>query len=257
MAIEKDNAVVLRLTEFSETSQIVTLFTERSGQVRLIAKGVRRSTSKRFSAGLDQLEQGEVSYIPSHGEAQLGTLTDWTQRETFPGLRRELSRLYGGLYAAELAAALTEEYDPHPTLFAALTRVLAALAAKSADEPSAATSEVEPVRALAIYQGALLTAIGYWPNFESCVECGRVRPRGAAAWFSSTAGGLLCRDCEMRHVEKRRLPAGLADTLPATGDARTWFELQHYHLTHLAGRQFKTARQLVQALSPRQRPPRR
>ena len=39
MAIEKDNGFVLRLTEFSETSQIVTLFTERSGQVRLIAKG--------------------------------------------------------------------------------------------------------------------------------------------------------------------------------------------------------------------------
>jgi DNA repair protein RecO (recombination protein O) len=244
MAIEKDNAVVLRLTEFSETSQIVTLFTERSGQVRLIAKGARRSTSKRFSAGLDQLEQGEVSYIPSHGDAQLGTLTEWVQRETFPGLRRELARLYGGLYAGELAATLTEEYDPHASLFAALTRTLAELAGGA-----------DPVRALAIYQAELLTAIGYWPNFDSCVECGRVRPRGAAAYFSSTAGGLLCRDCEAHHVEKRRLAAGLADTTPVTGDARTWFELQHYHLTHLAGRPFKTAERLFQTLTPQRRRP--
>jgi DNA repair protein RecO (recombination protein O) len=237
MAIEKDNGFVLRLTEFSETSQIVTLFTERSGQVRLIAKGARRSTSKRFSAGLDQLELGEVSYVPSHGDAQLGTLTEWVQRETFPGLRRELPRLYGGLYVAELAATLTEEYDPHPALFAALTRSLAELA-----------GEAEPLRVLAIYQAELLNAIGYWPNFESCVDCGRVRPSGAAAYFSSTAGGLLCRDCEAHHVEKRRLPGGLLDTTPATGNAQAWFELQHYHLTHVAGRAFKTAGRLFQSL---------
>jgi DNA repair protein RecO (recombination protein O) len=243
MAIEKDNALVLRLTEFSETSQIVTLFTARSGQVRLIAKGTRRSTSKRFAAGLDQLEQGEVSYIPSHGDAQLGTLTEWTQRETYPGLRRELARIYGGLYAAELAATLTEEYDPHPTLFTALTRLLTELADNG-----------EPVRALATYQGELLTAIGYWPNFENCVDCGRTRPRGAAAYFSSTAGGLLCRNCEMHHAEKRRLPAGLADTTPATGDARTWFQLQHYHLTHVAGRPLRTADRLIQALASQPRP---
>jgi DNA repair protein RecO (recombination protein O) len=232
-----DQAIVLRLTEFSETSQIVTLFTVAHGLVRLIAKGARRSTARRFAAGLDALEYGEVSYAPPRGDARLGTLTEWVQRDTFGGLRREPARLYGGMYAAELVASLTEEDDPHAGLFEALRGLLAALA-----------GEGEPARVLAVFQAALLKALGYAPNLTQCVGCGRPRTRGGPAFFSSTAGGLLCRDCELHHVEKRRLPAGLADTAPDSGDARAWFLLQDYHLTHLAGRPARTAEMLTRAL---------
>ena len=237
MAIRNDQAIVLRLSDYSETSQIASLLTADRGLVRLIAKGVRRSTRTRFSAGLDVLEYGEVSYAPPRGDAQLGTLTEWVQRDGFAGLRRELVRLYGGLYAAELAMSLIEEDDPHPALFKALLSALKELAGTG-----------DPARLLAVFQGDLLTALGYAPNLEQCVGCGRPRVRGAPAYFSSTGGGLVCRDCEVHYVEKRRLPRGLADTTPSTGDPRAWFAVQDYHLTHLAGRPFKTAAQLVRYL---------
>ena len=100
---------MIRLTEFSETSQIVSLFTAEAGQVRLIAKGSRRGTKTRVATGLDLLELGELSYAPARRHAGLGTLAEWVQRGTFPGLRREMLRLYCGLYAAELVGALTEQ----------------------------------------------------------------------------------------------------------------------------------------------------
>ncbi len=237
MPIQSDQAIVLRLTDYSETSQIVSLCTARHGLVRLIAKGSRRGTSKRFAVGLDSLECGEVSYAPPRGDAQLGTLTEWVQRDVFAGLRRELARLYGGLYAAELVFALTEENDPHPELFAALRDTLAALAGAG-----------DPVWLLAGFQADLLKALGYAPNLAQCVGCTRPRVRGAAAYFSATAGGLLCRDCEMHYVEKRRLSPNLPDTAPRTGDAPAWFALQDYHLTHVAGRPFKTSDRLAAAL---------
>ncbi|MGD8452345.1 MAG: DNA repair protein RecO [Phycisphaerae bacterium] len=240
MPVQSDQAVVLRLTEYSETSQIATLFSARHGLLRLIAKGARRSTAKRFAAGLDVLELGEVSFVPARGDAQLGTLTEWVQRDAFLGLRRAAERLYGGLYAAELVAGLTEQDDPHPELFAALCEALAGLA-----------GEGESARVLAVFQSDLLAALGYAPNFEHCVGCRRHRRPGAPAYFSSTAGGLLCRDCEMHYTEKRRLPAGMADGTPRTGDALAWFSLQDYHLTHLAGRPFRSAAQLTAALQPR------
>ncbi|HPM24149.1 MAG TPA: DNA repair protein RecO [Phycisphaerae bacterium] len=234
----KDEAVVVRLTEFSETSQIVTLFAAQHGLLRLIAKGARRSTKTRFSAGLDLLERGEVGFVPPHGDAQLGTLTDWVQRDTFAGVRRELLRLYGALYAVELVAALTEEADPHPELYAALVATLGALAGEG---PASAC--------LPAFQSDLLRAIGYAPHLTECVSCHR--PIGAArvVFFSAGAGGLLCRDCEAHYVEKWRVPPELVTTTPQTGPPRAWFELLDYHLTHVAGRRFKTAADVAALLA--------
>ncbi len=236
----RDEAVVLRLSDYSESSQIVTLFAAAHGQVRLIAKGARRSTKNRVAPGFDLLEHGAVQFIPPHGDAQLAILTDWSQHDAFAGLRRELLRLYGGLYAVELVAALTEEYDPHPTLFAALLAALRGLDAAPAPAPHIPT-----------FQAALLDAIGYAPDLGSCVNCRRPAPVGSPAFFSARAGGLLCRDCEMHHTEKWRVPSGVLGTAPATGNALGWFELLDYHLTQTAGRRFKTAAQVKAALAKR------
>jgi DNA repair protein RecO (recombination protein O) len=238
MPAQNDDAVVLGLTEFSETSQIVSLFGARHGRLRLIAKGARRSTRQRFAPGLDLLERGEVSFLPARGDAQLGTLTEWVQHDAFAGLRRDLLRLTAGLYAVELVAALTEEADPHPELFAALVHLLGHLAS---DAPAAPQ--------IPRFQSELLRAIGYAPNLDECVACHRPVRRGSPAYFSAAAGGLLCRDCEPAHVEKRRVPATLVGTTPATGDSRAWFELLDYHLTHTAGRRFQTAAQLAALLA--------
>jgi len=233
----RDDAIVLRLAEYSETSQIVTLFGAAHGQLRLIAKGARRSTKTRVAAGLDLLEYGEVGFIPSHGDAQLGVLTEWTQHDAFAGLRRETPRLYGALYAAETVAALTEEADPHPELFTALARTLHALA-----------GDVPAGPAIVQFQSDLLQAIGYAPHLTACVNCGGEIRRRSPAFFSSTAGGLLCRDCEQHFVEKRRVPPDLLAAPPGVGHAENWFEILDYHLTHIAGRRFKTAAALLGAL---------
>lgn len=230
MAPESDEAIVLRLTDYSESSQIATLFTRAHGQVRLIAKGARRSTRTRIATGLDLLERGSLSYLPARGDAQLGTLAEWLQGSVYPGLRGSLAALYSGLYAAEFVTLLTQETDPHPGLFDALATTLAQLDAGDG-----------PVGAVVHFQCELLREVGYAPNLEQCVSCGKVRSAGAGAYFSSAAGGLLCRACEPRFPEKRRITAKLLDSDPAGEQAAHWFELLDYHLTNIAGRPARTA----------------
>ncbi|MFQ5807080.1 MAG: DNA repair protein RecO [Phycisphaerae bacterium] len=249
MPVRTDQAVVLRLSDYSETSQIVSLFTASSGLVRLIAKGSRRGTRKRFAPGLDLLEYGEVSYAPPRGDAGLGTLAEWVQRDPFTGLRRELLRQYAGLYAVELVSQLTEEYDPHPALFNALLELLQRLAVGETDPRPAPQAPAGPTAALVRFQGALLEAIGYAPNLRRCVGCGRPRIRGTHAYFSSSAGGLICRDCEMHHAEKRRIPPAMLGADPEAQYAADWFGLLDYHLTDIAGRAFKTADRLRSLLA--------
>jgi len=233
-----DQAVVLRLTDYSETSQIVTLFSADHGRLRLIAKGIRRGTRQRFAVGLDLLELGSVAFLPARVAGQLATLTDWVQREPFTALRRELVRLYGALYAAELVDMLTEEGDPHPALFAALVAALRQLAGTG---PAAA--------AVPVFQWELSRAIGYAPRLDACVECGRPFATPGPVYFSATAGGLLCRDCEAPHVEKWQVPWNLVGQHPAQGHPADWFRLFDYHLTHIAGRPARTAAQLAAMLA--------
>lgn len=234
----QDDALVLRLTEYSETSQIVTLFGAAHGLLRLIAKGARRSTRQRFATGLDLLERGDLRFIPARGDAQLGTLTEWSQRDAYTGLRRHAAPLHAALYAVELIPTLTAEADPHPDLFAALLQLLTGLAH---DDP--------PGPAIVRFQQTLLRSIGYAPDFTQCVECRRSLAGSRAGYFSPAAGGVLCRDCELHHHEKRRLPPNWQPAPPTPDRAVEWFELLDYYLTHLAGRRFRTAPHLARLLA--------
>lgn len=233
MPIERDQAIVLRLNDYSETSQIATLFTPRFGRLRVLAKGIRRGTKQRFAVGLDLLERGEVGFAPAHGDSSLGTLADWSQLDSYSGLRRALLRLYAGLYAAEAVALLTEDDDPHPELFTALGQLLAGLAGEDPVPPR-----------IARFQHALLTSIGLAPQLSICVDCGHPQGDATGTYFSSAAGGLVCRDCEMHHVEKRPIDRRLIGGAPGVGDAYAWFELFDYHLRQISGRALRAATQL-------------
>ncbi len=260
MSTIQDRGVVIRLSDYSETSQIVSLFTERHGLVRLIAKGIRRGTKQRFAAGVDLLEAGELSFVPARGGAGLSTLTGWSQTDSHGGLRGDLSRLYAGLYAAELLVALTEENDPHVELFGGLMELLGRLSSGDvvARPPPAASGgasfllppeTAEGGRAtgdavlacVVAFQLELLRAIGYMPELEQCVNCGG-RPSGRQVYFSSRAGGLLCRDCEMHYAEKVAA-APPRPGAPLTPD-RAAFDLLDYHLKHVAGRELRMSAQL-------------
>ena len=245
MPLERDHAIVLRLTEYSESSQIATLFAADHGLLRLIAKGIRRGTATRFAVGLDLLESGDVQYTPARGDATLGTLTDWTQRAAFAGLRAGLAGVYGGQYAAELTAALTEEGDPHRSLFDALHRLLTDL-----------TDGQCPTPALARFQFELLESIGYGPSLDRCTSCQNAPPADQPAYFSTAAGGLVCRDCEVHYVEKRDLPAACRWGEPPAGDSLAWFDLLAYHIRNLLGHEPKAFAALATTLR-REAPPRR
>src|SRR5436189_4447899 len=115
MSIEKAHALVIRTSDFSETSRVVTLWTRELGKVRALAKGGRRLRSS-FDSALDLLTVcGIVLLRKSSGSLDL--LTEAQVEKRFNRLRSDLSALYAGYYIAELLADWTEELDPHPALF--------------------------------------------------------------------------------------------------------------------------------------------
>ncbi len=219
--------------DYSETSQVLVLFTRDHGKVRAIAKGIKRGTKARFAVGVDLLDIGHVVFS-SRGERSdtLATLTEWKPSRSLWGLREKLFRIHAGQYAAEVTAQLTEDGDAHPELFDSLSSTLAAL-----------TDASEPLELVTKYQIALLDSIGSLPRFDACVLCGREE---GLTHFSSFEGGLICRHCEPGQVEKREVSARTVKALgtsksdhcsQGSGTLAGVFTVLNYHIAHLMGRE--------------------
>lgn len=250
MSMLRDDAIVLRLADYSETSQVATLFSQQFGQLRLIAKGIKRSTAKRVQVGLDLLEFGSVDFVRPRGDASLGTLREWRQRDNFAPLRSDLLSVTAGLYAAEAVLRFTEVEDPHPQLFDALLRLLRMEPAETAETAETAKLELPAIcRGLAVFQQALLVATGYDLRLDACVRCQRPQPPTGSAWVSSRAGGRVCTRCGPQVDAKRSLPVERLGSGPVDGDPLTWIGLYDYHLRHLSGRRLHCAVSLGKLLA--------
>src|SRR5687768_2231699 len=111
MSLVQDRCICVRRVEYSETSQILTLFSRAHGMVKVIARGAHRRTkagASKFDGGIDLLDVGDAVFT-HYTDRDLCTLTEWTLREGHPELRRTLRGLYLGFYAAELVSFLIEE----------------------------------------------------------------------------------------------------------------------------------------------------
>src|SRR6516225_9883569 len=111
MAAEKARALVLRTTDWSESSRIATLWTRELGKVRALAKGGRRLKSS-FESGLDLLTVCSIVLIRKSDGLDLLTEAQVVRR--FGRLGADLEALYGAYFVAELLADWTTDLDPNP-----------------------------------------------------------------------------------------------------------------------------------------------
>src|SRR5687767_6806624 len=186
MPISSDRCVCLRKVEYSETSQILTLFGRNHGLMRVIAKGAHRTTkagASKFGGGIDLLDIGEAVFTLDL-EKELGTLTEWKLVEGHLEMRRSLRAMYLAQYAAELVSFLIEEHDPHPELFDRLELTLSELPTQRVEE-SFLSFELD-----------LLRETGYLAELAACVSCSSTIGDREPAFFSPNRGGVVCRNCE-------------------------------------------------------------
>lgn len=120
MSTQKATVLVVRTSDWSETSRIATLWSREFGRLRVLAKGGRRLKSN-FEAAIDLLSVCSIVFIHKTGGG-LDLLIEARVDERFPRLRHDLPALYSGYYVAELLSDLTQDMDPHPEVFDARWR---------------------------------------------------------------------------------------------------------------------------------------
>src|SRR5579875_3073935 len=190
MSAEKALALVLRTTDWSESSRIATLWTREFGKVRVLAKGGRRLKSN-FENALDLLTLCRIVLLRKSSDS-LDLLTEAQVIQRFSQLRTDLAALYAGYYVAELLNEGTRDYDPHPLLFDEARNTLQALGG------------VECGRRVARFEMVLLRELGHSPVLDHCADCGGSVVETELA-FSISAHGVLCRRCWSGQRDSRPL----------------------------------------------------
>lgn len=177
-----EDAVVLRLWDFSETSQTGALFTRGRGVVRCLAKGSKRPRAK-FSGGLELLTRGEAVLIVKPG-AELAQLIEWDLRETYFGLRRSIDAHLAGAYAADLVFRCVTDHDPHERLFDALVGCLDGVDRSGGDRAAV-------LEAVLAFQWATLVETGYTPSLSVDVRTGETLGDEPRYGFDPRLGGVI------------------------------------------------------------------
>jgi len=178
--VYRSEALILRRSDFGEADRLLLLATP-AGKRRVVAKGVRKTTSKL--AGHIELFT-RASLLLAVGR-NLDIITQSQILAAHPTLRRDLPRLSCAYYAAELYDRFTQEEDESRPLYDLLVEVYNAL-----------DNSVNPDLVLRAYELRLLHLVGYRPNLFRCVVCNEPLSE-AAERFSPTLGGVICpRDAE-------------------------------------------------------------
>ncbi len=248
--LTKDQAVCIRAVDYSETSQVVTFFTRTAGKIGAIAKGSKRPKSP-FAGPIEIFSTGKIVFSTTTGE-KLAALTEFEPQNSFNSLARNLSAMNKCLFAVELLDKLTKDYDPHPRLFDSFLQFL-----QNINESQASSDERRAtIMLLILFQLALLKEVGLQPVLSHCVNCKKsseLRVTSSELYFSSSANGLICRDCEAAFVDKIRLSSNAAKCLSnlkmlADAGEKTLNEIEKvliYHFTALLGRQPKMAKHIL------------
>ena len=200
MSTEKSEGLILRVTDFSETSRILVLFTREFGKISALAKGGRRLKGP-FESALDLLSTCQVVFLRKHTSG-LDLLTEAKLVTRFHPQERELVCLYAGYYVAELLLGLTEDYDPHPILYASAQEVLELFR-------NLETTMLGVLR----FELVLLREIGQLPDFETCAACGASLTEGRVFGYWVSEGGLICPECQREDYTQVSIHAGTAAAL--------------------------------------------
>lgn len=116
----KTEGIVLRRRNFGEADKLLTIFTKHYGKITLVAKGVRRTTSRK-AGSLEPFTQ--VNLLVAKGKS-LDIITETETIDSFSYWRKNLTKVAVAFYFCELVDKLTAEGQENMAVYKLLTEFL-------------------------------------------------------------------------------------------------------------------------------------
>lgn len=200
MSLEKIQALVIRVSDWSESSRISTIFSKQFGKVRGMAKGGRRLRSP-FDNALDLLTYSSMVLLRK-SSGGLDLVTEAQVVDRFPGLAKCIYALHAGYHIAELLDVWTKENDPHPLMFDEVIQTLGELSRLGLESQDKEKQAAMISALLMRFEMLMLVELGFMPELDLCTACGKSVDKSMV--FSPSGGGVKCRACALEDRDSFR-----------------------------------------------------
>lgn len=178
MANYKTRGIIIKRSNFGEADRLLTIFTERFGKVKAIAKGARKQQSK-LAGNLEPFCL--TNFVFAEGR-NLDIVTEAEIINCFFKIRNNLKSINSSFYLAEVIDKLSEERETHLDVFNLLLRTLEKI------------NYLPDKIILPYFEINFLANIGYQPELYKCLDCGKKITSGGNG-FDFSEGGVLCKTC--------------------------------------------------------------
>ena len=185
--IEKCNAFVLKVTEYSNTSQIIQFFSKEFGHIGVISKGTRNPKNKYY--GLIQL-LGNYEIVIYKKDTTLSLLKEISLNNDHSQLTSDLHMNALAHAAAELYLQLIFEEDDYEKFYILLTQFYDYL------------PKVKRNHILIFWRFLLRIAgfLGFSLKFNKCQACG-ISNSELFHGISFVHNGFICSNCAKKRTE--------------------------------------------------------
>ena len=247
------DAIILKKSIFSESNEIVTMYSRQLGKIRATARAVKKPESK-LAFGLQELFYSKVEIVSAQKRL---TIVGVKPINTFKNLRENIQTVRDAMYAVELIMKSTADEQPNEVLFDYFLKFLEHLDSKIAEHSCPN-----------FFAWQVLALTGYKVQARDCAICGRALQQQTNLFFSNNKSGFICSDastnCAKKSADAKLASLETYQVLSAAFASPEGFEAQDHavdqiqppqrkelqnltnsFLEHILERDLKTARYLV------------
>lgn len=198
MPIQKTEAIVLKKTDFRETSLIVNFYTRDFGKLSGLLKGIRKEPTK-FASNLEPFSDNEIIFYEKR-VSSLHLVSQCDLKDNFNLIRQNITKIGAANLIIELLNLIMPAEDKNEDIFD-----LALVSLKELE------TTPDPDKVMLIFKIKMLALSGFKPHFDSCIFC-QNKINGVAR-FSLALGGLLCLRCQKKDSASRQIFRGTIATV--------------------------------------------
>lgn len=182
----RTHAVILRRRDFRDADRILTVFTPNYGKLELIAKGIRKTTSRK--AGHLELFNHSALMIAQGRTWDL--ITEVAGVESYTNIRTDLDKISQANYISELIDCFSESGDENLPIWELLVLTLQELDALVISQDGR-----QDARMLQHwFEIQLLSLAGFQPQLFECLNCDETL-EPVTNYIHLAEGGVLCPNC--------------------------------------------------------------
>lgn len=174
---------VLHKKDLSEADQLLMLYTKEYGRLEVLAKGIRKVSSK-LRSGIEIFYLSEIEFIQGKSYK---TLTDAVLIDNFSNLRSSLEGLLISQKISQIIKSLINDQGQDEKVWKLISETFHIMNGRA----------ITPDRLSLIYHHFLwnfLSVLGYHPELYSCVAC-RKKMAPEDIYFNMEEGGTICPQC--------------------------------------------------------------